>query len=71
MTRAIQKYHFYLFWTSISNVMAIQMQFDHNVTQAENLLFPYLKSNVHYILGKVTKFRGSADSLTEVIKKTI
>ena len=29
MTRAIQKYNFYLFWTSISKVMAILMQCDH------------------------------------------
>ena len=62
--------------------MAIQMQlttFWHgsyqiwpcHVTQAENLSFLYLKSYCPLNLGKVTKFRGSAASLTEVIRKTI
>ena len=58
------------------------MQFDHflawaplkygqcHVTQAKNLSFPYLKSYCPLNFRK-TKFRGSATSLTEVIKKTI
>ena len=42
-----------------------------HVTQAENLSFPYLKSSCPLNFRKVTKFRGSAASLTEVIRKTI
>ena len=43
----------------------------YHMTQAENLSFLYLKSYCPLNLRKVAKFRGSAASLTEVIKKTI
>ena len=42
-----------------------------HVTQAKNLSFPYLKSYCPLNFRKVNKFRGSAASLTEVIKMTI
>ena len=42
-----------------------------HVTQAKNLSFPYLKSYCPLNFRKVTKFRGSAASLMEVIKMTI
>ena len=56
MTRAVQNYNFYLSWTSISKVMAIKkcnlttfcmasyQIWPYHMTQAENLLFSYLKS---------------------------
>ena len=57
------------------------MQFDHflawaltkygHVTQAENLSFPYLKSYCPLNFSKVTKVRGSAASLTEVISHEV
>ena len=55
MTRAIQKYNCY----------------PGQVTQAENFSFPYLKFYCPLHFREVSKFCGSAASLTEVIKKTI
>ena len=65
MTRAFQKYNFYLFWTSFSklsygNISAISplsgmgsyQIWPYHVTQAENLSFLYLKhiKLSHYFL---------------------
>ena len=82
MTRAVQKYNFILFgqvfqklWQYKCNLTTFGVGscqiWPCHVTQAKNLSFPYLKSFCPLTFRKVTKFRGSAASLTEVIKKTI
>ena len=85
MTRAIQFLQIQFlsildkYFKSYSNINAIWPLFGMgsyqiwpcHVTQAKNLSFLCLKSYCPLNFRKVTRFRGSAESLTEVIKKTI
>ena len=75
MTRAIQKDNFYLYWTSISKVMALfgmgyYQIWSYHVTQVKNLSFSYLKSySPLKVLRKITKFCCFTASLADVIRR--